>query len=51
MYSYIMLHNRILEDEGNTLCKCDEYEVVPKTQPLEIVSEEFMEIRTIIHSA
>lgn len=39
MYMCIILHNMILEHEGNPICMYEENEVILETQPLEYSSQ------------
>ncbi|XP_023753170.1 uncharacterized protein LOC111901535 [Lactuca sativa] len=49
MYTCIILHNIILEDEGNTICKYNENEIVLSTQAFEVGNTEYMLRRAIVH--
>ncbi|CAH1452579.1 unnamed protein product [Lactuca virosa] len=49
MYTCIILHNMILENERNILCEYNENEIVPPTQVFEIGSVEYLARREIIH--
>nr|KAJ0227409.1 hypothetical protein LSAT_V11C100019350 [Lactuca sativa] len=48
MYTCLILHNMIIEDEGRTICEFDEEETIPETQPIEIGGEEYMNRRAEI---
>lgn len=49
MYTCIILHNMIHEDEGNALCEYNEIEIVPMTHAFEVGSDENLARRAIIH--
>ncbi|KAL7608425.1 hypothetical protein Lser_V15G09788 [Lactuca serriola] len=49
MYTCIILHNMILEDEGSAICEYNENEIVPPTQALEVGSAEYMSMRETLH--
>lgn len=49
MYTCITLHNMILEDEWNAICKYSENEIVPPTQTFKVGSEEYLTRRWVIH--
>ncbi|XP_023765309.1 uncharacterized protein LOC111913827 [Lactuca sativa] len=49
MYTYLILHNMIIEDEGRAICVFDEEETIPEIQPIEIGGEEYMNRRAEIH--
>ncbi|CAH1446713.1 unnamed protein product [Lactuca virosa] len=49
MYTCIILHNMILEDEGNVICEYNENEIVPPTRPFEVGSTVYMSWREIVH--
>ncbi|KAL7618642.1 uncharacterized protein LOC111894869 [Lactuca sativa] len=49
MYICIILHNIILEDEGNAICEYNENEIVPLTQAFEVGSNDYLVRRAIIH--
>ncbi|CAH1436675.1 unnamed protein product [Lactuca virosa] len=49
MYTYIILHNMILEDERNPICEYNENEIVPPTQAFEVGSAKYMSRRALVH--
>ncbi|XP_023738285.1 uncharacterized protein LOC111886281 [Lactuca sativa] len=49
MYTCIILHNMILEDEGNAVCEYNENETVPSTQVFEVGSAEYMSRRALVN--
>ncbi|CAH1428887.1 unnamed protein product [Lactuca virosa] len=49
MYTCIILHNMILEDEGNAICEYNEIEIVPMTKAFEVGSDEYLARRAINH--
>ncbi|CAH1444230.1 unnamed protein product [Lactuca virosa] len=49
MYTCIILHNMILEDEGNTICEYNENEIVPPTQAFEVGSAEYTSRRALVN--
>lgn len=51
MYTCIILHNMIIEDEGTTICDYNEHEVIPKTQQLEIGGDVYMYRHVIVHNS
>lgn len=51
MYTYIILHNMILEHEGSVICVYNENEVIPKTQPLQYGGQERILRMKIVNNA
>ncbi|XP_023736243.1 uncharacterized protein LOC111884153 [Lactuca sativa] len=49
MYTCIILHNIILEDEGNAIYEYNENEIVPPTHAFEVGSAEYMSRRALVH--
>ncbi|KAL7583582.1 uncharacterized protein LOC111921334 [Lactuca sativa] len=51
MYTCIVLHNMILEDNGNAICESNENEIIPPTQAFEVGSTEYLALamRAIFH--
>ncbi|CAH1444558.1 unnamed protein product [Lactuca virosa] len=49
MYTCIILHNMILEDEGNVICEYNENEIVPPTQSFKVGGAEYMSRRALVH--
>jgi len=45
MYTCIIFHNMILEDEGRKICTYDEDEVILEVQHLQVGREEYLERR------
>ena len=51
MYTCMILHNMILEDECNAICQYDADEVIPETQPIPYDSPEYEERMRLLYNA
>ena len=49
MYTCIILHNMIIEDEGNVICEYNKNEIVQPTQAVEVGSAEYMSRRALVN--
>ncbi|KAL4592541.1 hypothetical protein LXL04_005541 [Taraxacum kok-saghyz] len=50
MFTCMILHNMILEDEGHAICQYDENEIIPPPQPLPVASPEYLQRVQIVRS-
>ncbi|KAL4585175.1 hypothetical protein LXL04_009790 [Taraxacum kok-saghyz] len=50
MFTCMILHNMILEDEGHAICQYDENEIILPPQPLPVASPEYLQRVHIVRS-
>ena len=50
MFTCMILHNMILEDERHAICQYDENEIIPPPQPLPVASPEYLQRVQIVRS-